>query len=50
MNVRVNEKGKFYKYTEFLKCPECGSNLYRISKNCNNHHILGKELDSIVLE
>ena len=35
-NVRVNKKGKFYKYTGFLKCPECGSNLYRISTKRNN--------------
>lgn len=34
-NVRVNKKGKFYKYTGFLKCPECGSNLYRISTKRN---------------
>ena len=31
-NVRVNKKGKFYKYTGFLKCSECGGNLYRLTK------------------
>lgn len=35
-NVRVNKDGKFYKYTGFLKCPECGNNLYRISTKRNN--------------
>lgn len=31
-NVRVNKKGVFYKYTGFLKCPDCGNNLYRMSR------------------
>lgn len=31
-NVRVNKEGKFYKYTGFLKCSECGANLYRKTK------------------
>lgn len=35
-NVRVNKNGKFNKYTGFLKCPECGNNLYRISTKRNN--------------
>ena len=35
-NVRVNKEGKFYKYTGFLKCSECGANLYRKTKIKNN--------------
>ena len=35
-NVRVNKDGKFYKYTGFLKCSECGANLYRKTKIKNN--------------
>lgn len=35
-NVRVNKKGKFHKYTGFIKCPECGNNLYRIATKRNN--------------
>lgn len=35
-NVRVNKNGVFYKYTGFIKCPECGNNLYRISTKRNN--------------
>lgn len=31
-NVRVNKRGKFYKYTGFVKCPECGNNLYRMTR------------------
>ena len=31
-NVRVNKKGKFHKYTGFVKCPECGNNLYRMTR------------------
>ena len=31
-NVRVNKEGKFYKYTGFLRCSECGANLYRLTK------------------
>src|SRR5699024_4534495 len=33
---RVNKEGKFYKYTGFLKCSECGANLYRKTKIKNN--------------
>lgn len=35
-NVRVNKKGKFHKYTGFVRCPECGNNLYRIATKRNN--------------
>lgn len=35
-NVKVNKKGKFYKYTGFIKCSECENNLYRISTKRNN--------------
>lgn len=35
-NVRVNKDGKFYKYTGFLKCSECGANLYRKTKMKNH--------------
>lgn len=35
-NVRINKNGKFHKYTGFLKCSECGNNLYRISTIRNN--------------
>lgn len=35
-NVRVNSEGKFHKYTGFVKCPECGANLYRITTKRNN--------------
>ncbi len=35
-NVKVNKHGKFYKYTGFVRCPECGNNLYRISTKRNN--------------
>ena len=35
-NVRVNKNGKFYKYTGFLKCSECGANLYRKTKMKNH--------------
>ena len=31
-NVRVNKEEKFYKYTDFLRCSECGANLYRPAK------------------
>lgn len=31
-NVKVNKKGKFNKYSGFLKCSECGCNLYRITR------------------
>lgn len=31
-NVRVNKKGIYYKYTGFIKCPDCGNNLYRMSR------------------
>jgi len=31
-NVRVNKKGKFHKYTGFVKCSECGNNLYRMAR------------------
>lgn len=35
-NVRVNKKGKFYKYSGFVKCSECGANLYRKTKIKHN--------------
>lgn len=31
-NVRVNKKGRFHKYTGFVKCSECGNNLYRMAR------------------
>ena len=31
-NVRVNKKGIFHKYTGFVKCSECGNNLYRMTR------------------
>lgn len=31
-NVKVNKNGKFYKYSGFLKCSECGNNLYRMTR------------------
>ncbi len=34
-NVKVNKDGKFYKYTGFVKCSECGANLYRRVKTKN---------------
>lgn len=34
-NVKVNNIGKLSKYSGFLKCSECGSNLYRMSKTKN---------------
>lgn len=38
-NVKVNKEGKFYKYTGFVKCPECGCNLYRRYIIRNNNEI-----------
>ena len=35
-NVRVNKEGKFFKYNGFVKCSECGANLYRFTKIKNN--------------
>ena len=35
-NVKVNKEGKFHKYTGFVKCSECGANLYRLTRiKCN---------------
>lgn len=31
-NVKVNKNGKFHKYTGFIRCPECGNNLYRMTR------------------
>lgn len=31
-NVKVNKNGVFYKYTGYVKCSECGNNLYRRTK------------------
>lgn len=31
-NVKVNKNGKFYKYTGFIKCKDCGNNLYRMTR------------------
>lgn len=39
-NIRTNKDGKLYKYSGFLKCSECGSNLYRLSKTKNNKKIV----------
>lgn len=34
-NSRVNNKGNYNKYSGFLKCSECGGNLYRITTKKN---------------
>lgn len=39
-NVKVNKNGKFYKYTGYLKCSECGNNLYRKKKIKHNKEII----------
>ena len=39
-NVRVNSKSEFNKYTGFLKCPECGGNLYRLTRKKKNREII----------
>lgn len=31
-NVRVNKKGNLHKYTGFIKCADCGSNMYRLTR------------------
>lgn len=31
-NLRINNQGNFNKYTGYLKCPECGSNLYKSTR------------------
>lgn len=31
-NVRTNKQGNLYKYTGFLKCPDCGSNMHRLTR------------------
>ena len=31
-NVKTNKKGEFHKYAGFVKCSECGNNLYRMTK------------------
>lgn len=31
-NVKTNKKGNLYKYTGFIKCPDCGSNMHRLTR------------------
>lgn len=31
-NAKVNKNGEFHKYTGFVKCPECGNSLYRMTR------------------
>ncbi|MBE6153223.1 MAG: recombinase family protein [Firmicutes bacterium] len=31
-NSKINKNGKYYKYTGFIKCADCGCNLYRITR------------------
>lgn len=35
-NVKVNKENSFRKYTGFVKCSECGENLYRFATKKNN--------------
>lgn len=35
-NVRVNNSGTYNKYSGFIKCPECGNNLYRFTRKKRN--------------
>ena len=35
-NIRICNNGELKKYTGFIKCADCGANLYRMSKKDNN--------------